>query len=133
VSRWIEDVRAERGTDVVIMLVGNKTDLTDRRCVDFRFPDILTLYLDSCRLLSCSQVSTEDGERKAREEGVLFMETSAKAGYNIKNLFRTLATALPGSTGTPGTATNPTASNLIDIKLQDAPPVDRPDAGGCSC
>lgn len=31
ISRWIEDVRAERGTDVVIMLVGNKIDLADRR------------------------------------------------------------------------------------------------------
>ena len=31
VSRWIEDVRAERGADVVIMLVGNKTDLAERR------------------------------------------------------------------------------------------------------
>ena len=27
VNKWIEDVRAERGTDVIIMLVGNKTDL----------------------------------------------------------------------------------------------------------
>jgi Ras-related protein Rab-6A len=33
VGRWIEDVRAERGNDVVIMLVGNKTDLADKRCV----------------------------------------------------------------------------------------------------
>ena len=33
VDKWIEDVRAERGEDVVIMLVGNKTDLTDKRCV----------------------------------------------------------------------------------------------------
>lgn len=30
-SKWIEDIRAERGSDVVIMLVGNKTDLSDRR------------------------------------------------------------------------------------------------------
>ena len=30
-SKWIEDVRAERGNDVVIMLVGNKTDLSDKR------------------------------------------------------------------------------------------------------
>lgn len=30
-SNWIEDVRSERGPDVVIMLVGNKTDLSDRR------------------------------------------------------------------------------------------------------
>ena len=31
VDRWIEDVRGERGDDVIIMLVGNKTDLTDKR------------------------------------------------------------------------------------------------------
>merc|ERR1712060_787559 len=72
-SKWIEDVRSERGDDVIIVLVGNKTDLNDRR-----------------------QVSTEEGEEKAKENGVMFFETSAKAGYNIKALFRQLAQALPG-------------------------------------
>lgn len=31
VNRWIDDVRTERGDDVIIVLVGNKTDLSDRR------------------------------------------------------------------------------------------------------
>ena len=30
-DKWIEDIRNERGNDVVIMLVGNKTDLADKR------------------------------------------------------------------------------------------------------
>ncbi len=30
-SKWIDDVRAERGNDVIIVLVGNKTDLNDKR------------------------------------------------------------------------------------------------------
>ena len=30
-SKWIEDVRSERGNDVIIVLVGNKTDLQDKR------------------------------------------------------------------------------------------------------
>lgn len=30
-SKWIDDVRTERGSDVIIMLVGNKTDLADKR------------------------------------------------------------------------------------------------------
>ena len=30
-SKWIDDVRTERGGDVIIMLVGNKTDLSDKR------------------------------------------------------------------------------------------------------
>ena len=33
-TKWIEDVRTERGSDVVIMLVGNKTDLSERRYVE---------------------------------------------------------------------------------------------------
>ncbi|CAF4010567.1 unnamed protein product [Rotaria sp. Silwood2] len=75
-SRWIEEVRSERGTDVIIMLVGNKTDLADRR-----------------------QVSTVDGEEKAKELNVMFIETSAKAGYNVKQLFRRVAASLPGIDG----------------------------------
>jgi Ras-related protein Rab-6A len=72
-SKWIEDVRNERGNDVIIILVGNKTDLSDKR-----------------------QVSVEEGEDKANKEGIMFIESSAKAGFNIKALFRKLATALPG-------------------------------------
>ena len=30
-SKWIEEVRTERGTDVIIVLVGNKTDLVEKR------------------------------------------------------------------------------------------------------
>ncbi|KAK4802392.1 hypothetical protein SAY86_000595 [Trapa natans] len=59
--KWIEEVRAERGSDVIIVLVGNKTDLVEKR-----------------------QVSVEEGEAKARELNVMFIETSAKAGFNIK-------------------------------------------------
>ena len=32
-SKWIEDVRSERGNDVMVVLVGNKADLSDKRCV----------------------------------------------------------------------------------------------------
>jgi GTPase SAR1 family protein len=31
--RWIQEVRTERGSDVIIFLVGNKTDLVDKRYV----------------------------------------------------------------------------------------------------
>ena len=72
-SKWIDDVRTERGNDVIIMLVGNKTDLQDKR-----------------------QVSTEDGEKKAKELNVMFIETSAKSGFNVKQLFRRVAASLPG-------------------------------------
>jgi Ras-related protein Rab-6A len=102
-AKWVEDVRAERGNDVVICLVGNKTDLgNDKR-----------------------QVSTEEGEDRAKKDGLMFMECSAKAGYNVKSLFRKLATALPGSPDGGGAANNGSGaaggSNLIDIKISSAP------------
>ena len=34
----------------------------------------------------CRQVSIEEGDAKAREFSVMFIETSAKAGFNIKVL-----------------------------------------------
>ncbi len=33
---------------------------------------------------ACRQVSIEEGDSKARELNVMFIETSAKAGFNIK-------------------------------------------------
>lgn len=81
VNKWIEDVRAERGNDVIIMLVGNKTDLQDKR-----------------------QVSMEEGERKAQELNVMFIETSAKAGYNVKQVRERGGGSLLGAAGVCSTA-----------------------------
>ena len=64
VTKWIDDSKAIRGNDLMIILVGNKIDLAERR-----------------------QVGTEEGQAMAKELGVMFVETSAKAGVNIKHLF----------------------------------------------
>ena len=40
-------------------------------------------------------VSLEEGEAKAKELEVMFIETSAKVGFNIKALFRKVASSLP--------------------------------------
>ncbi|KAI3669297.1 hypothetical protein L6452_40528 [Arctium lappa] len=56
----------------VTILVGNNVDHVDKR-----------------------QVLTEEGDEKARELGVMFIETSAKSGFNIKPLFQKIAFALP--------------------------------------
>merc|ERR1712226_277489 len=115
-SKWVEDVRSERGNDVVICLVGNKTDLGNEK----------------------RQVSTEEGEERAKKDGLMFMECSAKAGYNVKSLFRKLATALPGSPDASAAGPNPAAmgaptnSNLIDIKLS-ATPANLDEAKTCGC
>ncbi|KAF3699347.1 Ras-related protein Rab-6B [Channa argus] len=65
--KWIDDVRTERGSDVIIMLVGNKTDLEEKR-----------------------QITIEEGEQRAKELNVMFIETSAKTGCNVKQVRLTL-------------------------------------------
>jgi Ras-related protein Rab-6A len=41
--------------------------------------------------------------------GVLSIETSAKAGHNVKNLFKKIAMALPGANGQPEAPTTSTS------------------------
>jgi len=43
-----------------------------------------------------SEISVDEGEAHAKSHNVMFVETSAKAGLNIKVLFRKIAAALPG-------------------------------------
>src|SRR5580698_11355033 len=79
--KWVDDVRGERGNDVIIVLVGNKTDLNDKR-----------------------EVTTAQGEEEAKKNNLMFIETSAKVGHNVKTLFRRIAQALPGMEGAEGAA-----------------------------
>uniref|UniRef100_A0A671M211 Ras-related protein Rab-6B-like n=1 Tax=Sinocyclocheilus anshuiensis TaxID=1608454 RepID=A0A671M211_9TELE len=92
-SKWIDDVRTERGSDVIIMLVGNKTDLEEKR-----------------------QITIEEGEQRAKELNVMFIETSAKTGSNVKQVnLRALHCLL-----------------MIDIKLDKQPDPPATESG-CSC
>jgi len=62
-TRWLEEVRQNGNPDMTIMLIGNKCDLDARR-----------------------QVSFEEGEKFAKENGLIFMETSAKTSFNVEEV-----------------------------------------------
>eukprot|EP00924_Labyrinthula_sp_SR-Ha-C_P003178 augustus_masked-scaffold_15-processed-gene-1.50-mRNA-1 protein AED:0.07 eAED:0.07 QI:0/-1/0/1/-1/1/1/0/288 len=105
-KQWIDDARAEGSESIIIMLVGNKTDRNDAR-----------------------KVSVQEGEELSKELGVLFIETSAKQGYNVKALFRKLANTLPGVEKVTR------EMNLVDLKVKQK--VEFTDVegveGGCNC
>ncbi|KAF7729002.1 Ras- protein Rab6 [Apophysomyces ossiformis] len=103
-SKWFDDVRAERGNEVIIVLVGNKTDLNEKR-----------------------EVSYEEGERKAKEHNVMFIETSAKAGHNVKLLFKRIAQALPGI---DDDINENSKEQMQKVDLQTS---DGANASGCAC
>ncbi|OJA19268.1 hypothetical protein AZE42_07099 [Rhizopogon vesiculosus] len=104
-STWIDDVKAERGSDVMIVLVGNKADLSEKR-----------------------QVTIEEATAKSTQMNIMFIETSAKAGLNVKSLFTKIALSLPGL-DKDGQAD---AKNIqIDVTTQQAAAV--PEASQCNC
>jgi len=64
VTKWLDDVRTNSSKNVTVILIGNKKDLEDKR-----------------------QVSYEEGEAFAKENGLMFLETSAKTAYNVVESF----------------------------------------------
>eukprot|EP00747_Dinoflagellata_sp_TGD_P169555 gnl/TRDRNA2_/TRDRNA2_198826_c0_seq1.p1 gnl/TRDRNA2_/TRDRNA2_198826_c0~~gnl/TRDRNA2_/TRDRNA2_198826_c0_seq1.p1 ORF type:complete len:231 (+),score=53.47 gnl/TRDRNA2_/TRDRNA2_198826_c0_seq1:77-694(+) len=66
---WVVELQS---TDTLIALAGNKTDLEANR-----------------------QVETETARAYAEDMGILFMETSAKSGQNVNELFQEIAVRLP--------------------------------------
>jgi len=63
-STWLNDARALSTLELVIVLVGNKTDLQEKREVTFL-----------------------EASRFAQENDLLFVETSAKTGENVEEVF----------------------------------------------
>ncbi|XP_015180185.1 PREDICTED: ras-related protein Rab-37-like isoform X1 [Polistes dominula] len=71
IRAWLSEIREHANEDVVIMLLGNKSDCRQER-----------------------MVKKEDGERLAQEYKVPFMETSAKTGLNVELAFLAVAREL---------------------------------------
>lgn len=63
-TRWLEEARQNGNPNMVIMLIGNKSDLEHRRAV-----------------------TTQEGEAFAKEHGLIFLETSAKTAVNVEVAF----------------------------------------------
>ncbi|KAL2905756.1 Ras-related protein Rab11D [Bienertia sinuspersici] len=71
IPRWLEELRGHADKNIVIMLVGNKTDLEDQRAV-----------------------ATEDAKEFAEKEGLFFLETSALDATNVETAFITVLTEI---------------------------------------
>ena len=64
IKAWVDDCKKQSPKTILLILVGNKIDLEDKR-----------------------EVSYDEGNNFARDNNMLFFETSAKGGDNIENIF----------------------------------------------
>jgi len=78
---WVKELQRQASPSIVIALAGNKSDLAAKRMVDH-----------------------DEALTYAEENGLLFMETSAKTAMNVTDIFLAIAKKLPkGEQGTgPG-------------------------------
>lgn len=73
VTDWLSDLRQIAEPDIVVILVGNKADLTQQE--------------ENKR-----EVTKEEAEEWAKRNGVMeYVETSAKSGENVENAFMRVA------------------------------------------
>jgi small GTP-binding protein len=70
VEKWISELQEFADQDLIIMLVGNKTDLKDER-----------------------EILTEEATRFAAKNNLLYTETSALGGENVQNAFLNIVTS----------------------------------------
>lgn len=69
---WVKELQRQASPNIVIALAGNKTDLSNKRAVE-----------------------TAEAENYALENGLLFLETSAKTAMNVSEIFTAIANKLP--------------------------------------
>ncbi|KAG2711946.1 hypothetical protein I3843_04G094700 [Carya illinoinensis] len=71
IPRWLEELRSHADKNIVIILIGNKSDLEHQRAVP-----------------------TEDAKEFAQNEGLFFLETSALEATNVESAFLTVLTEI---------------------------------------
>lgn len=71
-KKWVQELQRQGNANLVMALAGNKSDLASKR-----------------------KVETEEAQKYADENGLFFMETSAKNAQNVNEIFHEIARKLP--------------------------------------
>ena len=140
VKQWLQEIDRYATEGVNKLLVGNKSDMSDKKVVEYtvakvRFPPP---FLDRVGLLeikletqAASHVRIKLLIRSARPQefadslGIPFLETSAKNASNVEQAFLTMARQIKERMGTT------TVNNKPTVQVGQGQGVQSGSAGGC--
>jgi small GTP-binding protein len=115
VERWLAELRENAAGNIVIMLVGNKSDLRHLR-----------------------EVPTETAKEFAEKNSLLFIETSALDSSNVELAFQNIlteiyhqSTSMKITSGTPTSQEEPTPGKPIEIVADKSQPPVQNCASSC--
>jgi len=100
---WLAEVREHSNKEMIIMLIGNKSDLEAKRAITY-----------------------EEGKKLAEEQGLVFMETSAKTASNVDEAFLETAKIIYEKIKTGTAGMEPTVPGG-----KNPPPLPEEKKGGC--
>jgi len=88
---WVKELQRQASPNIVIALAGNKADLANKRMVEY-----------------------EEAQAYAEDNGLLFMETSAKTAMNVNEIFLAIAKKLPKNEPGGGAAAGGSGRTLAE-------------------
>ncbi len=121
VKQWLQEIDRYATEGVNKLLVGNKSDMTDKKVVDY---NVAKVRRYPCTPLILCPAHTSSQEF-ADSLGIPFLETSAKNASNVEQAFLTMARQIKERMG------NTTVNNKPTVQVGQGQGVQSGSAGGC--
>ena len=136
VKQWLQEIDRYATEGVNKLLVGNKSDMSDKKVVEYTVAKVRTVTCanQQCRVYWAKTSSAASKlmlmtnqlfQEFADSLGIPFLETSAKNASNVEQAFLTMARQIKERMGTT------TANNKPTVQVGQGQGVQSGSAGGC--